>query len=415
VTADWNAYIRAGSGLVIMASGALLAIRSRHHWLGPAFGVAVGAWGAYFVAFNLAGPTPFLVPALALACVGLTATVAALPTSVGGFYEGAKPPRSRVVVSAVIVTLCVTAMILRGASENAKDWAYPVESSDAVAFWIESTIFMATLGALLAFCALLSASPRFQKADAWGVALIAVGISADVALRSGEAVSLFATQGVSVWFLYLAVLLAAGSWSVPLARPGGGRQARAALMALFALLGLPLLGAVDGTILASYATPTYGVVRLVGAVLVVWGAARLGALPSDRGSKTRAGSVVAFLGLALLFVVAQVAQNFFAAQYGLLLGGVIAGCFLFAAQPVQRMIERRGERRVGVEPASSQSELVFKAAVRTAISEGPITPAQERHLSEVAHHLGIGAMDMIRLKQEVETEGASVRVKEADS
>jgi hypothetical protein len=113
--------------------------------------------------------------------------------------------------------------------------------------------------------------------------------------------------------------------------------------------------------------------------------------------------------LALVFIVAQVAQNFFAAQYGLLLGGIIAGTFLFAAQPVQRMIERRGERRVGVEPASSQSELVFKAAVRAALAEGPLTRAQDAHLAEVAHHLGIGPRDMVRLTREVEDERLDVR------
>jgi hypothetical protein len=154
---------------------------------------------------------------------------------------------------------------------------------------------------------------------------------------------------------------------------------------------------------------------MLGSALIVWGAAKLGLLRSTSQIRASAYSTLAFFSLASLFIVAQVAQNFFAAQYGLLLGGVIAGCFLFAAQPVQRLIERRGERRVGAEPASSQAELVFKAAVRTAIALGPLTREHDPHLAEVAHHLGIGARDMVRLTREVEREAESVKIGEAES
>jgi hypothetical protein len=79
------------------------------------------------------------------------------------------------------------------------------------------------------------------------------------------------------------------------------------------------------------------------------------------------------------------------------------------------MIERRGERRVTLGGAGAREQTAFKAAVRAALAEGPITPRQVEHLSEVAESLGIGPKDMTRLKHEVEKEGAEVRLKETES
>src|SRR5204863_2694547 len=58
--------------------------------------------------------------------------------------------------------------------------------------------------------------------------------------------------------------------------------------------------------------------------------------------------VAAPVALALVFIVAQVAQNFFSAKYGLYLGGVVAGTFLFAASPLQRAMERTSGRPAAV-------------------------------------------------------------------
>jgi hypothetical protein len=218
---------------------------------------------------------------------------------------------------------------------------------------------------------------------------------------------------VAVWLGYLAAFFGGATrWLFAT----GGSDSRIARNVFLSFCLATALGEMAVSFLATGLDDAmFGVNRTIAAVVLALTIFRYDILSTPLPASTLRRGALASVALATLFVVAQVAQNFFAAQYGLLLGGVIAGCFLFAAQPVQRMIERRSERRVGVQPASSQSELVFKAAVRTAISEGPVTSAQERHLSEVAHHLGIGAMDMIRLKQEVEAEGASVRVKEADS
>jgi hypothetical protein len=274
------------------------------------------------------------------------------------------------------------------------------------------------------------------------LALVFVGASASVAFateerrdhRIGLALLAFALAPWGLWqvvpyptdlrnleligALTAAAIVSLLCWLIPVARGPDRRIARtvtltflgAALLMMTWNLGLKFAG-LDPS--RDYGVS--GIIRTIGAVGLVFAIVKFDLLGAPLPKLVIRSGQAAGVFLALLLIVAQVAQNFLAAKYGLLLGGVIAGCFLFAASPVQRMIERRGERRVGVQPASSQSELVFKAAVRTAISEGPVTPAQERHLSEVAHHLGIGAMDMIRLKQEVETEGASVRVKEADS
>jgi hypothetical protein len=158
----------------------------------------------------------------------------------------------------------------------------------------------------------------------------------------------------------------------------------------------------------------YAIIRTIGVVALALAVFRHDVLGVGFAWAPRRGAL-GLAALGALFIVAQVAQNFFAAQYGLLLGGVIAGCFLFAAQPVQRMIERRGERRVTVGSASVREQTAFKAAVRAALAEGPLTPRQVEHLSEVAESLGIGPKDMTRLKHEVENEGAEVRLKETES
>jgi hypothetical protein len=58
---------------------------------------------------------------------------------------------------------------------------------------------------------------------------------------------------------------------------------------------------------------------------------------------------------------------------------------------------------------------VFKAAIRAALAEGPLTRAQDAHLAEVAHHLGIGPRDMVRLTREAENERLDVRFREEPS
>lgn len=108
--------------------------------------------------------------------------------------------------------------------------------------------------------------------------------------------------------------------------------------------------------------------------------------------------------LASFFIVAQVAQNYFSASYGVLIGGVVAGAFLFAASPIQHAIEGRGWVPARGEAADPRIVDAYRHAVRAAIADGRVTRAEEVHLGEVAASLGITAADAARLRHEVEDE-----------
>lgn len=120
--------------------------------------------------------------------------------------------------------------------------------------------------------------------------------------------------------------------------------------------------------------------------------------------------------LATLFIVAQVAQNFLSDAYGLVMGGVVAGAFLFMAAPLQRAFERIGGSADRVEPPARgvaipalSHEAAYKAAVRIAMRAG-MTREDELELARVAESHGIGPVRAHELRDEAERE---VRAKEA--
>lgn len=116
---------------------------------------------------------------------------------------------------------------------------------------------------------------------------------------------------------------------------------------------------------------------------------------------------LAAASLAVLLIVAQVAENFLDARYGLLTGGILAGALLFAASPIQRMIERVASPeapRSSARPADGGAEGAYRAAVRASLSDGAMTPTKEDHLAEVAEHLGLGPREALRIRRQVEGE-----------
>jgi len=142
------------------------------------------------------------------------------------------------------------------------------------------------------------------------------------------------------------------------------------------------------------------IVRTLGALLVIF-ALTTGALDNGtRPAGTVRRSTLAAGALALLFIVAQIAQNFFSAEFGLVTGGVVAGCFLFAAAPLQRAMEsmRDREPRVRSTPPSQpltqacgSHDEAYRAAVRVALRDRRLTREEELALADIAERLGIGA------------------------
>ena len=151
----------------------------------------------------------------------------------------------------------------------------------------------------------------------------------------------------------------------------------------------------------------YGVARLCGWTFLVYAILRADLLgvPLPRIAVNR--GAVAAGSLAVLFIVAQLAQNFLAAEYGLVMGGVVAGAFLFAAAPLQRAIERTTAvagppRRVPVVDASA--EVLYRENLRLVLQDRRVSAEEEQHLAELGERLGIPARRAVALRHEVERE-----------
>lgn len=150
----------------------------------------------------------------------------------------------------------------------------------------------------------------------------------------------------------------------------------------------------------------FGLLRTAGAVLLVLAVVKYDVLGVPLPRLVMRRGVLAGGALAVLFIVAQVAQNFLSAKYGLLMGGVLAGGFVFAASPIQRAIERSTERQKATAATSDAARAGYKAALRAAMRDGTLTRREERHLAEVALALGLSPVQSLDLRDEVEREGA---------
>lgn len=123
-------------------------------------------------------------------------------------------------------------------------------------------------------------------------------------------------------------------------------------------------------------------------------------------------STVAGAFVVVFFVASEGAQLLFGAD-DQWLGLVAAGALVFALAPLQRAADRLAERAVpspepaGARPLAAVSApglAAYRAAVRAARNDGAVNEAEEHHLAEVAQHLGIGALDALRIRREVEVE-----------
>lgn len=152
----------------------------------------------------------------------------------------------------------------------------------------------------------------------------------------------------------------------------------------------------------------FGIMRTIGAVFLALAVVKYDLLGVPLPHVVVKRGVVAGAALAILFIVAQVAQNFFSAQYGLLGGGVIAGTFLFAASPVQRAFEGARNGLRGNEPKTTvrrpRGEKLYREALRIALVDRKVTKEEELHLFQLAEELGLGAGRAFELRQVVERE-----------
>lgn len=211
--------------------------------------------------------------------------------------------------------------------------------------------------------------------------------------------------GILVSSLVGALPLFAGI--VAWARAAGGPASRAARAAVALMVALPTAVAMDA--LLDDDVGTIGILRVVVLGIIAFAVFRLDVLgASARPTRDRrAALLTAFL--VILLIVAQVAQNFLSAQYGLLMGGVVAGALVFAANPLQRALER--SREPG-EPdraprATPENEDAYRRALRIALRDRAISPEEEVHIADLGERLGIRAGRARELRHEIEREVAA--------
>jgi hypothetical protein len=404
-----GALISAGGALLFFLAGIVILAVGRKTRLGLRLGAFAATFGLAYVVTNVVsyGVDPVavmvhLVPELAAAvCLGILIVEVLRPVSRAG--------RTRVAVLAAGIGLSVGIASVGFAMVRLEDPG--PETSFVSSLGIFPLVFLVEPLLLVLLAASGQAPvdgslPRYKGRLMLGLAagLFAVGITMATAVSSNRDPDWkgLAEDGVGLLF---GALVAGTAWLVLRGRPPGAERFATRAFVTIVLVGLA--GCLSAFLPDSTeAIGPYGIIRSVGAVLLVLAVVKYDVLGVPLPRLVVRRGALAGGALAVLFIVAQVAQNFFSAKYGLLMGGILAGGFVFAASPIQRAIERSSERHKGGTVASVSAIAGYKAALRAAMRDGLLTHREERHLAEVATALGISPVQALDLRDEVQRESA---------
>lgn len=246
--------------------------------------------------------------------------------------------------------------------------------------------------ASLAFVALLALRASDGERAPPTIVLLAAAFAIYPAIAQG--VNLPTPTNALTWtvrlFILLVLALTVALWLRALEHGAG----RGALLPAFAIPAAALGGMLD-TALQDDPNTRFGlgIARSVALLLVALAIFRHDLLGAGLRTRTAHRASGAAVGLALTIIVAQVAQNYVQAEYGLLLGGVIAGALLLLAAPVERALGSR---------VDGGKEDSFRAAVRMALKDGHVTREEDRDLVVLADHLGIRPARAYELRDEEE-------------
>lgn len=408
--------VRAGSGFLFLLLGLTVLAFGRARRENAAFGVAMAAFGLSFISTNFlyaggASTLPWVVSGV----VGLVGTAALLVVL--------WPSRAVVAFSLGIAAIFVPLVALASDGAMAATAGFHLDPevwSTYHTFVLVYVVFFAlSLGYLVHVTRRLlrAREPREEQ----GALLLLAGWGLYFAFRLGENWVIQArlppgTGPEAYLFWSVVAVVFAG---IVVALLAAAHRVKRAREVAWLLLAAMLAGAVDQVAVGDgFVSPGVGIVRTLGAATVAYAVFRMGALGFDPALPAMRRGTTATLVLAVFFIVAQIAQNLLSDQYGLVLGGIVAGTFLFAANPIQRAVEAFAlgapSRRVPVEEptrdASGAKREAYKRALRLALRDRVLTPDEEIELAHVAHELGLGAVDAVRLRHEVEGElrGAGV-------
>ena len=403
-----GALINAGGALLFLLAGIAILAVARQTRLGLRLGAFAAAFGLAYVVENLVdydvdpvSAAVLLVPASAAAvCLGflIAEVVRELP----------RPARSKVgvVAAGMGLTVVVALVVLFGRQLDDPGLISKVGANSVGAFPLTFFVQPFLLVLLAAGAQVPSGGPlqiyRGRLLLGLSAGLFAVNIGM-VSAASNSPDGSWRGPAIDGVGLLIGALVVYTAWLVLRGRPAGAEPF--ARRAFFAMVVVGVAGCIQQAFPEGTSTiGPYGIIRSLGAVLLVLAVVKYDVLgvPLPRLMVRR--GALAGGALAMLFIVAQVAQNFFSAQYGLLMGGILAGGFVFAASPIQRAIERSGERAKPTAAAPGSAVVAYKAAMRAAMRDGTLTRREERHLAEVAMALGISPVQALDLRDEVERE-----------
>lgn len=403
--------VRASGPALFALLGLSIAALSRGRVERAAIGVYFAGLGLSLVLSNLAiagGGGPLFYAALGCAMSGSLAALA------WGALLARRVARTRIGLVAILALGIVYAALSSAfvpalVDGNALFRTFTGSTRDAfLAYANVIGIMEAGILVLPLAWALQAWATREDDREAAGLSaglLVFAGFGAGMDFLSGTN-AVFFVQGPSA---VIAIVAASFTWLALAARTQSRRARNVALAGLAALLAGMLRHATSGdAVLDPIGAP--GIARLVGWAIIATTVAHAGWLDVRFLSRHRAG--LAFAALAALFIVAQVAQNFLSAEYGLLTGGVVAGAFLFAASPIQRAFEaRRDGRSVARDMPTretaahhSADEDVYRNALRVALRDKVLTRDEEVHLHRLAVRLDIPGDRAHELLIEVERE-----------
>ncbi|MHB1261900.1 MAG: hypothetical protein ACYC2H_09325 [Thermoplasmatota archaeon] len=395
--------INAGGAFLFLLAGIAILAVARQARLGLRLGAFAATFGLAYVAGNLVrddGPVSaavLLATALAAAvCLGLLILEVLRTTS--------RTARRRVALLAS--GLCLGAGIaLAVVLALAVGGALQLEGSTTggtLAGFLQVFVIEPLLLVLLAASAQapVGGSPAQYKGRllvGLAAGLFAANIMMDAAAASSPDAGWLGSVEDGIGLLF-GVLVGFTAWLVQRGCPPG--EERFARRAFAAILVVGFLGCLQALFAEETANlGPYGIMRSIGAVLLVLAVVRYDVLGVPLPRLVVRRGALAGAALAVLFIVAQVAQSF-TAKFPLLMG-VLAGALVFAASQIQRAIERASSQ-----PKASTAVAGYKAALRAAMRDGTLTRREERHLAEVAVALGISPVQALDLRDEVEREHA---------
>lgn len=396
-----GALIRSGAALLGFVLGCFVLAakpRTRFTW---GLGTLLVLDGIGYAIFTLAGGyAGFPHRELAISALVVTSAVALAATGLllATFGPDIRrlPEHRLLLVSGVVAAAASLIVIPFSIAET--DWADLqdiLETTDGIAY-------LAYLAALALSGIALLARVRRDRSNPQARALLLVAAYAvsNVVLPAGRYLA-EAAQANADW-LAIALLLATSAALVQaplgflrLHAVGGWSRWVPIVLLLACLATVPIRAILESNGLLNNGFG--GIVSLAGLLGVGYAIFRLDLLgvPVPR---PRAGFLAA-LGLAALFITAQVAQNFLSDQLGLLLGGVVAGAVVFVAYPLQKAAERAVEQRKHASDHGPAAK--YRRLVETAWTDGKLGANERLLLAEARRQLGLDAEAASAIDEEV--------------